>query len=185
MQNFYSNFKPVNRISNQIVINTRPVNDPHYVALDTNDNKRINEFQIDNLRTLDYTKNPCYLFPRDHKFYDLQGIDEGKGPGMDPDLDSVLTRGHIVPLPADRLQEKVTFIRYVDFLPPINRPIYHNKFLVSTSIPVDPQINFEPEFDIYGVGTKNYQRLSDEYFRTVAGKSNCYRVPSKYVKCLD
>lgn len=172
------------RHSNRIAINTRSINDFEYVGLDTNDNQKISQLQTDNYRTTQYTRNPCYYFPRDHKFYDLAGIDEGKGPGMDPDLDSVLTRGHMVPLPADKLQEKVNFIRYVDFLPAINRPIDHNRFLVSTTIPVDPQVNYNPEFDINGVNTKHYQRLSDEYYRDLAGQSNKYRVPAKYLKCI-
>ena len=164
---------------------TRSINDPQYILLDTQDNQHINQYQTQNYRTAQYTRNPKYWFPQYHAFYDLQGIDEGKGAGMNPNLDSELTRGNLVNKPDDRLTEKVTFIRYVDFLPPVVfRPTEfdHNKFFVSTSISDFPQTNFNPEFDFYGVCTRHYDRLSDEYWRQLGRKSNKHRVPAKYYR---
>lgn len=165
--------------------NNRSINDPGYINLDTKDNQKINQWQMKNFRTIEYTKNPHYWFPEHHTFYDLQGIDEGQGAGMNPDLDSNLTRGNWVNLPDDRLQEKVTFIRYIDYYPPM---VFHptefdnNRFFVSTSISDDPQRNFNPEFDRYGVCTRHFNRFSDEYWRKLANKSNKYRKPAKYYR---
>lgn len=165
--------------------NTRSINDEKYIRLDTMDNKNISDYQVKNFRTFQYTKNPKYLFPIHHTFYDLQGIDEGQGAGMNPNLDSELTRPNWENLPDDRLSEHVTFIRYIDYLPPmVFKPTEfdHNRFFVSTSISDNPQRNFEPEFDFYGVCTRHYNRLSDEYFRHMANKSNKFRKPAKWYK---
>lgn len=173
-----SNFPTINN-------NTRPINDPKYIQLDTQDNQKISNWQIKNYRTVQYTRNPHYLFPEYHTFYDLQGIDEGQGAGMNPNLDSELTRPNWENLPDDRLSEKVTFIRYIDYLPPIvfvPTEFDHNRFFVSTSISDDPQRNFEPEFDHYGVCTRHYNRLSDEYWRRLGNKSNKYRKAAKYYR---
>jgi len=167
-------------IPNQIHINTRSKNDFGYIGLDTADNKHINKLQTDNYRTTKYTKNPCYYFPMQHKLYDLQNITEGQGGGMQPELDSILRIGHKVNLPEDRLQEKVTFIRYIDYLPR-TRSIDHKRFLVSTSLSVDPQERFLPEFDIQGVNCRHYVRYSDEFFRDIVHKSNKYRKRAKVV----
>jgi len=163
--------------------NTDLLNDNKYVHLEADDNKYVSNWQIDNLRTYKYTKNPNYYFPVHHKLYDLQNIDEGKGPGQNPDVDSQLTRGNVVNLPEDRLQEKVTFVRYIDFLPNKTIPLTkNNKFLMSTSISVDPQKNYNPEFNICGVNTKHFNRLSDEHYRKIVNKSNKYRLCSKIQK---
>ena len=163
--------------------NTRSQNDFEYVKLSANDNYRINKFQLSNYRLPQYTRNPHYLYPNTngpaelHTFYDIHAIDEGQGAGMNPDLDSHLTRGNMVNLPEDRLVEKVTYSRHVDILPPVILPEFlHYKFLVSTTISHNPQENFNPEFDIYGVCARHYQRPSDEYFRTIGNKSNKYRI---------
>ena len=137
-----------------------------------------------NYRLQKYTRNPNYLFPQYHKLYDIQGIDEGQGPGMNPNLDSALRHSNMVNLPDDRLTEKVTFVRYVDFLPDyvLNPEYAHDRFLVSTTIPIDPQRRFNPEFDRYGVNCRHYNRLTDEYFRQMGNKSNKYRKPAKYYR---
>ncbi len=169
-------------MSRRIFINTRSINDYDYVGLDTRDNKRISEFETANYRTQEFTRNPNYLFPFDHTFYDLQAIDEGKGPGMNPDLDSRLTRGNVVVRPPDRLAASVNFIRYVDFLPPIETPIDHNKFFVSTSLSTDPQRKFSPTFFRPGVNSKHFHRMTDEFYRDIAHHSNATRLPAKYIR---
>ena len=163
--------------------NTRPINDFRYVGLQTQDSKRESDYKVKNYRTTEYTRNPQYHFPIQHTMYDLQNIDEGKGPGMNPNLDSALQRAHFQDKPADRLQEAVSYIRYIDFLPCETLPIDHNKFLVATSLSTDPQHSFNPEFYRPGVCARNYGRFSDEYFRKYANKSNKYRLPSKIVRC--
>lgn len=166
-------------VDNLIQLHTRSNMDPNYVILDTLDNKKASNWQTSNYRTLEYTKNPNYRFPQYHKLYDLQNITEGLGPGMNPDLDSDLTHGNIVNLPNDRLSEHITFVRYADFLPVCQVPEFNqNAFLVSTSTSVDPQRRFNPEFNRYGVNTRNYNRFSDEHYRTIAGKTNKYRFRS-------
>lgn len=174
-------------MSHQINANTRPINDFKYIQLSGNDNYKINQLQMANYRLPQYTGNTSYLYrptrnkygkySQEHTLYDLQGIDDGQGAGMNPDLDSELTRGNMVNLPEDRLVEKVTYSRHVDILPPVLIPEFlHHKFLVATTISHNPQDNFEPEFDIYGVCCRHYERPSDEYFRTIGKKSNKYRI---------
>lgn len=167
--------------TNKILQNTRSINDPRFLDLDTMDNAKISSLQLANYRTKKYTKNPKYYFPFDHKLYDLQGIEDQKGPGVNPDMDSYLTMGHIVPRPIDRLAEKVKFYRYVDYLPTsIGFKWYKQPyFLVATDVSVNPQKKFNPEFDIYGVNTRHYNRSSDEYYRKMVNKSNKYRLQSK------
>ena len=173
-------------LSDSIVLNTRPINDLDWIRLDSWDNRRISDYNVTNYRTPETTKNPYYVWPYHHKLYDLQNIQEGQGGGMNPDLDTLLTRREQVNLPADRLNEKVTFIRYVDFLPPPPTPQYseidNQKFLVQTTTPVDPQVLFDPRFDRYGVNARHNIRTSDEFFRKIAMLDNGYRKKSKYIK---
>ena len=136
----------------------------NYITVDTQDNKNINYLQTKNYRTVEYTKNPNYLFKKD-QYYDLQGIHDGKGAGRNIETDDKLTRGNIDPKPNDRLSEKVTFIRRVDFLPIKDRNINHDKFLVSTSLSSRPQSSFCPGYDVYGINTKHYNRKPDLYFK--------------------
>ncbi len=169
-------------LSNRIFIDTSTLNDDGYSQLSTKDNQKRSKLALDNYRTVEFTKNPKYLFPFDHVFYDLQAIDEGKGPGMNVDLDTKMTRGNFVVKPAEKLQEKVNFIRYVDFLPPKNIPIDHKKFLVSTSLSIDPQRKFNPVFHRQGIQTNHFNRLTDEFYRDIVHKPNNYRLPAKYIR---
>lgn len=179
--------KPQISSKQYIAQNTRPINDYKYVALDSIDNYRVNDYRLQNYRTERTTKNPNYISMHgNHKQYDMQGIMEGQGGGMNPDLDSYLTRGNWVNVSNDNLVEQVGFVRYIDFLPPTIIPteFCHEQFLVSTSISDDPQKNFEPEFDQYGIQCRNYQRYSDEYWRKMANATNKYRFPSKYYRIV-
>ena len=177
--------KKMQNFDNKAYTTTRSINDPEYVQLSAKDNQQIHNYQVLNYRVPKYTRNPGYRYPNTYPtthtaeriFYDLEGINDGQGAGMNPDVDSELTRGNWVNLPSDRLTEKVGFIRHIDILPPVFLPEYaHKNFLVSTTISVNPQENFNPEFYLPGVCTRHYQRPADEYFRTIAHKSNKYRI---------
>jgi hypothetical protein len=135
-----------------------------YAIEETKQSKLESDYRVTNHRTTEYTKNPNYMFKKD-ELYDLQGIDDGKGPGKNILVDDKLTRGNWEPRPDDKLNEKVTFIRYVDFLPEKDKNIDHDQFLVSTSLPKKPQTQFCPQFDKYGINTRNYQRKQDLYFK--------------------
>jgi hypothetical protein len=145
-------------------INTGLQAEKGYIRTDTQDNKKSSYLQTKNYRTTQYTKNPQYLFKKD-QYYDLQGIHDGKGPGRNVIVDDKLTRGNMVPKPNDRLSEHVTFIRRVDFLPLKDRTMHHDKFLVNTSLSVKPQTKFCPQFDIYGINCRHYNRKVDLYFK--------------------
>ncbi len=152
-----------------ININTRSINDRDYVALDACDSNRQLAYNILNYRLQQTTRNPCYLFPRDHTQYDLQNITEGQGAGMNPNLDSKLTRAHPVPRPADRLAERVGLNYHFEYLPchQINE-FDHQAFLVSTTISDNPQAGYNPNFEIHGIGTRNYGRLPETYIKSYA-----------------
>ena len=135
-----------------------------YIKVDTIDNKNINYLQTKNYRTTQYTKNSNYLFKKD-QVYDLQGIHDGKGPGRNVMVDDQLTRGNVEPRPNDKLAEKVSFIRRIDFLPSSHREVNHNKFLVNTTLSTRPQTSFCPQFDVQGVNCRHYGRKTDKYFK--------------------
>lgn len=163
-----------------IHLNTRSVNDQCFINLNSTDNQKINQYQLANYRTMDYTMNPQYWFPSDHIIYDLQGIDTGKGAGMNPDLDSCLQYSEKTNLPNDRLTEKINTERYLDYLISTeNFPPNHHLFLVSTSVSDEPQKKFDSQFYIRGVNCRNYCRASDEFFRSLANKNNYSRKKSK------
>lgn len=167
-----------------INMHTRSIMDSPFITLNTRDSFKVNKYQTTNLRTDKYTQNPKYYFPNNHKQYDLQGINDAQGAGMNIDLDSYMTRSNWVNKPKDNLVEEVKLIRYIDFLPLTVQPseFCHDRFLVSTSISIDPQRRFEPEFDQYGVNTKHFQRYTDEYWRKQGNASNKYRKPAKYYR---
>lgn len=152
--------------TDQIYQNTGLQTDTAYIERDTLDNKKASNLKIKNYRTTQYTNNSKYLFKAD-QLYDLQGIHDGKGPGRNINVDDNLTRGHIVPKPNDRLSEQVTYIRNIHFYPKKHQKINHDKFLVSTTLSTLPQTKFAPQFNIYGKGTKHYNRLSDSYYRNI------------------
>ncbi len=135
-----------------------------YIRRDTLDNKKGSNLQIKNYRTTKYTKNPKYLFKSD-QIYDLEGITNGYGPGKNIMVDDKLTRGNMEPKPNDRLAEKVTLIRHVDFLPIRHKQIYHDKFLVSTTLSTQPQTSFCPQWDRTGLNCRHYNRKTDNYFK--------------------
>ena len=175
---------PIQNTNYIINAQTHPLDDKKYKILQANDNLEINKYTVKNYRTVDYTKNPLYRFPYHHKLYDNQNITEGLGPGMNPNLDSMLTQSEFSTFPDDRLVEEVTFQRHVHILPDcVTVPEYMtNKFLVATTVPIRPQARYNAEFDIAGVCTKHYQRFSDEYYRKFVPQSNKYRLPSKYYR---
>lgn len=150
--------------TDQIYENVGLQAEKNYINVDTQDNKNINYWQTKNYRTTEYTNNPNYLFSKD-QIYDLQGINDGKGPGRNIMVDDKLTRGNTEPRPNDRLAEKVSFIRRIDFLPAKHKKITHNKFLVSTTLSSRPQTSFNPGYDIYGVNCRHFQRKNDLYYK--------------------
>lgn len=164
--------------------NSRSINDIDYIRLHHQDNMKRSDLSLQNYRQVKYTNNPNYYFPQYHSLYDLQNIHDGKGSGKNPDLDSNLQRVHLQTKPVDNLAESVNFVRYIDFLPThtIEPPWEHNEFLVATSIPIDPQNRFEPQFDFYGVNCRHYKRLSDIHFRNLGGQNNKFRKRSKWWK---
>lgn len=150
--------------TDQTYQNTGLQAEKNYIKRDTLDNKKSSHLQTKNYRTTQYTQNPDYLFKKDN-YYDLQGIHDGKGPGRNVAADDKLTRGNMVPKPNDRLAEHVTFIRRIDWLPPKDKKISHNKFLVSTTLKSKPQTSFCPQWNTYGINTRHYNRKPDSYFR--------------------
>jgi len=135
-----------------------------YIRRDTLDNKKSSGLQTKNYRTTQYTKNPTYRFKQD-QVYDLQGIHDGKGPGRNVMIDDKLTRGNMEPRPNDKLQEKVTTIRYVDFLPVHHKKIHHDRFLVSTTLSTQPQTSFCPQWDRQGINCRHFNRKTDLHFK--------------------
>lgn len=164
--------------------NTRPNNDFAYIMLHHEDNMRRSDLHLQNYRHVAFTRNPDYYFPDNHKLYDLQNINDGKGAGNNPNLDSALQRVHIQTKPADKLSEAVEYVRYVDFLPvnTIEPEWDHDRFLVSTTIPIDPQNRIQPQFDFYGVNCRNYNRMSDVYYRKLGDQNSKFRKRSKYYR---
>ena len=150
--------------SDQLLQNSGLQAEKEYIKVDTQDNKNINYLQTSNYRTIKYTNNPDYLFKKD-QVYDLQGIHDGKGAGRNVNIDDKLTRGNLNPKPNDRLSEKVTFIRRIDFLPSKHKKITHNKFLVSTTLKSKPQSSFNPSYDIYGVNCRHYKRKNEYFYK--------------------
>jgi hypothetical protein len=143
-----------------------------YIEQDTLDNINQSFHQMKNYRTPQYTNNNNYHFKKD-QLYDLQGIHDGKGAGRNVMVDDKLTRGNLEPRPNDKLNEHVSFIRYVDFLP--NKDININKpksFLMSTTVSAEPQKRFCPTFDVYGVNTRHYNRRSEKYFKNKYARIN-------------
>jgi len=145
--------------------NTRPGMDNKYVKLDTQDNSHSSRLQLENYRQQEYTQNPEYLFKKD-QVYDLQGIEDGYGiPKQRIDIDSELRQSNMVPKPIDKLNTKVTYIRRAGFLPKNEASIQHNKFLVSTTLSQNPQVNYNPSFAIYGQTTRDFARLPSDFYR--------------------
>ena len=150
--------------SDQVYQNSGLQAEKAYIRTDTKDNQNQNYLQTKNYRTTQYTQNPKYLFKRD-QVYDLQGINDGKGPAMNIMVDDQLTRGNLSAKPNDRLAEQVTFIRHVNFLPRKTKTIQHDKFLVSTTLSSKPQTSFMPQFDTCGINCRHYNRKVDKYWR--------------------
>lgn len=159
---------------------TTTVDDPGFVDLKAHEDYKINEYTLQNFRTMNYTRNPCYTFPFQPKLHDHLGIAEGQGPGMNPNLDSELTRGELSNKTGFNLHEKVSFGKYFDYLPNYQTPFYNNKgILIATSPPVNPQKYYNGVFQTFGVNTRNYNRLSDETYRSIALLTNETRKKSK------
>lgn len=145
--------------------NTRPVMDNRYVKLDTNDNAHSSKLQLENYRQQQYTNNPNFLFQKD-QYYDLQGINDGYGiPQQRIDTDSELRQSNMVSKPIDKLNTKVTYIRRAGFLPANESTIFHDKFLVSSTLSQNPQVGYNPNFEIYGQTARDYGRLPSEFYR--------------------
>jgi len=145
--------------------NTRPIMDERYVKLDTNDNAHSSRLQLENYRQQQYTQNPQYLFKKD-QVYDLQGISDGySAPSKRIDIDSELRQSNFAAKPIDKLNTKVTYIRRAGFLPKNESDIHHNKFLVSTTLSQNPQVYYNPNFEIYGQTARDYGRLPSEFYR--------------------
>ena len=164
--------------------NTGTLNDSDNILLHNQTNRRQSDYTLHNFRTPEYTKNPEYLYPQFHRLYDLQNVTEGQGAGMNPNLDSSLRHSEFTNLPDDRLNSRLTMIRYIDFLPPhiAGTEFDHSRFLVSTSISDNPQRMYNPLFFQPGVSARNYSRPSDECLRAIAQKMNSYRLnTSKFV----
>lgn len=127
-------------------------------------NRNHSNYNVKNYRQVNTTKNPDYKFQKD-SVYELQGVEDGKGPGMNITVDDRLTRGNMVNKPSDRLVEKTnTFHRTRDFYPK-DYDIFHNKFLVSTTLARKPQTMNEPIFERYGKSTRHWNRKSEDFFK--------------------
>ena len=161
---YFYNIYIMASISEAYILPTEDKYNNRFAVAETQQSKKVSDYNVTNHRTTEYTNNPNYLFPKD-QLYDLQGIDNGKAPGKNIMVEDNLTRGNLEPRPGDKLNEKVTFIRYVDFLPDKDKNIDHDEFLVSTSLQKKPQKKYCPQFDIYGINTRNYQRQEDLYFK--------------------
>jgi hypothetical protein len=138
-----------------------------YKDIDFNDHQH--KLQIDNYRLKKYTKNKNFFFKKD-QIYDLLAIDDGEGPGKNPDLDSKITRGNLQTKPISKLAEKTNWERQrKEFVTEkINKTQFtHDPFLVGTTISNNPQKNFNPGFDIYGINTRHYVRKSDRYYKSM------------------
>lgn len=166
----------------QIYNTTRIRNDRGYVDLHALDSAKQWALATNNFRTPVFTRNPFYLTKQPyHTQYDLQGIDEGQGPGMNVDNDSRLRFAETSFKPCSNLY----WFRDIHIMPKTNQLVdefAQNAFLVHTSYAPEIQKRFNPEFDSYGVNTRNYHRLSDEFYRALVHKSNKYRKKSKYYR---
>jgi len=160
---------------------TTPNDDPGFITLHAQDNSKISNYRIKNYRTMNYTRNPCYTFPYQPTLYDNIGISEGQGAGMNANLDSTLTRGELTNKTGFNLHERISFSRYFDYLPNYQRPFYNTfDFLVATNPPVNPQKYYNGVFATGGVGCRNYNRISDEAYRSIGLLTNETRKVSKY-----
>ena len=146
---------------------TRTNDDPGCLVTRNKQNVDMSNYLVQNYRTKSYTHNPKYLFNASenncgkqlHTQYDLQNVDEGQGAGMNPCLDSHLRFSQPSVLPADRLSTHVRFVRYIDWLPVYeSKELEQNRFIVGTTIPKNPQKNYNPDFDIQGITCRDYAR---------------------------
>lgn len=146
------------------------INEPKkFMYKDTQFNNHYAKLAIDNYRLQKYTHNKNYLFKKD-QLYDLIDINDGKGPGKNPDVDSTLTRGNFITKPIDKLAEKTNWERQrkeiLNTVTPRNE-YYHNDFLVSTTISDNPEVNFNPGLRLRGINTRHYVRKDDDYYRNL------------------
>lgn len=127
-------------------------------------NRNYSNYLVKNYRQVNTTKNPDYRFRKD-TVYELQGIEDGKGPGMNINIDDKLTRRNLTSKPIDRLAEATnTFYRTRDFFPK-DYDIYHNQFLVSTTLAKKPQTMNDPVFERYGKSTRHWNRKPEDFFK--------------------
>jgi len=144
----------------------RTINDCDYINLQNCDNIKSSGYVLSNYRNdIYYNQNPLYRYqyPGLSTQYDLQGINEGKGAGMNPSIDSSLIHGNYVTKPPDKLNESSKNMElHFGLYPCVSDNI---QFLMSIGTPrILPQSGYNPYFNIAGVNTRHHGRLPDGYF---------------------
>lgn len=136
-------------------------NDKCYIKTDKETSDKYSKYQKKNYR---YKENPNYQ-SKIEEIYNYQGINDGKGPGKNINLDDELTRSNFHVKPLDKLSESIKFDRYIN--PELKKCIDYNDkpFLVSTSQSCQPQKGYNAKFEIYGKSDRDYNRKPFEYYK--------------------
>jgi len=167
------------RIQNKILAQDRTINDKCYLKTYVRTNKEESQYKVTNHRAhFDQCKLP---FKTSHPLYENIGIDDGHVGQCTVNQDSELTRGmNFWSKPLDKLNDKVTSERHMIYLPPTKKVIkqdsFQDRFLISTSQSHNPQANFDPSFEIYGVYTRDYKRKNDKYYRKCRKFDQCNKI---------
>ena len=150
--NFDDAFKNIK--DNSINQSTDLYSEKCYIDTQKKENENFSKYQNTNYRKKENNQYNTKI----NSIYLYQGINDGKGPGQNVNVDDKLTRGNFFAKPVDKLAEQKTFEKYVHFKLHSCADNNHQKFLTSTNLSCQPQTNFKGEFNVQGISTSNYGR---------------------------
>jgi hypothetical protein len=125
-----------------------------YMNTQKKENENFSKYQNTNYRNKPNNKYNTKI----NSIYLYQGINDGKGPGQNVDVDDKLTRGNFHVKPVDKLAEIKTFENHIHFKLHSCVDNNHKNFLTSTKLSCEPQTNYKGGFDKQGISTSNYGR---------------------------
>lgn len=150
--NFDDAFKNIK--DNSINQSTDLYNEKCYRDTQKKENENFSKYQNTNYRKKENNQYNTKI----NSIYHYQGINDGKGPAQNVDVDDKLTRGNFSSKPLDKLAEHANFEKHIHHN--LHKCVDNNQnsFLTSTNLSCQPQINYKGEFNRQGISTSNYGR---------------------------
>ena len=125
-----------------------------YMNTQKQSNNQFSKYQNTNYRKKEKKQYESQI----NNIYHYQGINDGKGPAQNVDVDDKLTRGNFSTKPLDKLAEHANFEKHIHHN--LHKCVDNNQnsFLTSTNLSCQPQKNYNGNFNIQGISTSNYGR---------------------------